>query len=80
MNIEIVKVPQYMSKNVNVIMVDGKPFCTCRGKETTSKVIARLQGYKMDLSDKRIERMADKNFENELVKVVRSKFGLDYED
>lgn len=62
MNIEIVKVPQYMSKNVNVIMVDGKPFCTCRGKETTSKVITRLQGYKMDLSDKRIERMADKIF------------------
>lgn len=80
MDIEIVKVPQYMSKNVNVIMVDGKPFCTCRGKETTSKVIARLQGYKMDLSDKRIERMADKNFENELVKIVHIKFGLDYED
>ena len=59
MNISVERVPQYMSKNVNVIMVDGKPFCTCRGKETTSKVIARLQGYKMDLSDKRIERMAD---------------------
>lgn len=58
MDIEVVKVPQYSSKNVNVIMVNGKPFCTCRGKENTGKIIALLQGYNIELSDKRIERMA----------------------
>ena len=31
--IKVYKVPQYMSKNVNVICVDGVPVCTVRGNK-----------------------------------------------
>lgn len=62
-SIQVFRVPQYMSKRVNVIMVDGKPFCTCRGKRTTANVIAKLQGYNIELTDKRIERMVSGNGE-----------------
>jgi len=65
MNVTVERVPQYMSKNVNVIMVDDKPFCTCRGKKTTGEVIARLQGCDVELTDKRIERKADKGVKHE---------------
>lgn len=57
MKIEVVRVPQYMSKKVNVIMVDEKPLCTCRGDVTTQSVIAKLQGYDTEIKDGRIERL-----------------------
>lgn len=41
-NITIHRVPQYMSKNVNVICVDGIPVCTARGNKTTSNIVAKL--------------------------------------
>jgi hypothetical protein len=56
MKIEVVRVPQYMSKNVNVIMVDGKPICTCRGAETTAIITATLEGYPMNVLDGRIAK------------------------
>lgn len=58
MKIEVIRVPQYMSKKVNVIMVDGIPICTCRGERTTNNILAILQGYTVELDDKRIERIA----------------------
>lgn len=57
MQIEIVKVPQFMSKKVNVIMVDGRPICTCRGNYTTQSIIAKLQGYEIKIEDGRISKL-----------------------
>ena len=63
MTIEVIRVPQYMSKKVNVIIVDGKPLCTCRGNYTTQTILAKLQGYDVDIKDgriiKRIERVIE---------------------
>lgn len=60
MKIEVIKVPQYMSKKVNVIMVDGKPLCTCRGNYTTQTIIAKLQGYDVDIKDGRIVKLIER--------------------
>ena len=60
MTIEVEKVKQFGSKPVNVIMVDGKPICTCRGAKNTSNIIAKLQGYNVKLSDQKIEKMIEK--------------------
>ena len=49
MKIEAIRVPQYMDKNVSVIMVDGKPICTCREAETTAITTAILEGHPMDV-------------------------------
>lgn len=57
MNINVIRVPQYMSKKVNVIMVDGQPLCTCRGNYTTQLVIAKLQGYDVDVKDGKINKL-----------------------
>jgi len=47
--ITVHRVPQYMSKNVNIICVDGIPVCTARGNETTSKIVAKLSGYNAEI-------------------------------
>lgn len=65
MQIEVIKVPQYMSKKVNVIMVDGKPLCTCRGNYTTQTIIAKLQGYDVDIKDGRIVKLIERVGEND---------------
>ena len=54
MKITTFKVPQYSAKSVYVIMVDDKPFCTCRGKETVSKIVSALNGYDVKLDDGRL--------------------------
>lgn len=59
MKISVVRVPQFMSKKVNVIMVDGKPLCTCRGNFTTQSIIARLQGYDVEIKDGRILKLIE---------------------
>ena len=59
MEIKIVRVPQFMSKKVNVIVVDGKPLCTCRGDRTTQSIIARLQGYDVEIKDGRILKLIE---------------------
>jgi hypothetical protein len=59
MEIKVVRVPQFMSKKVNVIMVDGKPLCTCRGNFTTQSIIARLQGYDVEIKDGRILKLIE---------------------
>ena len=59
MEIKVVRVPQFMSKKVNVIMIDGKPLCTCRGKFTTQSIIARLQGYDVEIKDGRILKLIE---------------------
>lgn len=60
MNIQIVKIPLYNSKRISIIMVDGKPICACRGKQTTAKIITGLQGYPVELHDGRIMREINK--------------------
>ena len=59
MTIEVIRVPQYMSKKVNVIIVDGKPLCTCRGNYTTQTILAKLQGYDVDIKDGRIAKLIE---------------------
>lgn len=59
MTIETFRVRQYSSKKVTVICVDGKPFCTARGKNTIAKIIQRLNGFNADLIDKALESEID---------------------
>lgn len=60
MDIKIIKVPQFMSKKVNVICVNGTPICTARGGKTTSDIIAKLQGYEITVKDGRLNRLIEK--------------------
>ena len=55
--IKIYRVPQYMSKRVNVICVDGIPVCTVRGKKTTSDIVTKLSGYDVEINDGRISKI-----------------------
>lgn len=57
--INVYRVPQYSAKRVNVICVDDVPVCTCRGKLTTSKIIARLSGQDSQLNDERLAKIID---------------------
>lgn len=57
MDIKVIRIPQYMSKKVNVIIVNGQPLCTCRGNYTTQLIIAKLQGYDVDVKDERINKL-----------------------
>ena len=57
--IKVYRVPQYMSKRVNVICVDGIPVCTARGKKTTSDIVAKLSGYDVGIKDGRISKLID---------------------
>ena len=65
MEIKVIRVPQFMSKKVNVIMVDGKPLCTCRGNFTTQSMIARLQGYDVEIKDGRILKLIESEKEQD---------------
>jgi len=65
MEIKVIRVPQFMSKKVNVIMVDGKPLCTCRGNFTTQSIIARLQGYDVEIKDGRILKLIESENEQD---------------
>lgn len=58
-DIKVYRVPQFMSKRVNVICVDGIPFCTVRGEKTTSDIIAKLSGYDVNICDGRIDKLAE---------------------
>lgn len=58
--IKVYRVPQYMSKRVNVICVDGVPVCTARGKKTTSDIVAKLSGYDVEIGDGRISKLIEK--------------------
>lgn len=58
-DIKVYRVHQFMSKRVNVICVDGIPFCTVRGRKTTSDIIAKLSGYDVNVSDGRIDKLAE---------------------
>lgn len=57
MEINVYRVPQLMSKRINVITVDGIPFCTVRGKKSTSDIVAKLSGYDVSICDGRIDKM-----------------------
>lgn len=59
--IKVYRVPQYMSKRVNVICVDGVPVCTVRGKKTTGDIIAKLSGYDVEIKDGRIDKLKGEN-------------------
>lgn len=58
-DIKVYRVPQLMSKRINVICVDGIPFCTVRGKKSTSDIVAKLSGYDVDIIDGRIDKLAE---------------------
>lgn len=58
--IKVYRVPQYMSKRVNVICVGGIPVCTARGKKTTSDIVAKLSGYDVEIGDGRINKLIEK--------------------
>nr|DAO73281.1 MAG TPA: protein of unknown function (DUF3330) [Caudoviricetes sp.] len=58
--VKIYRVPQYLSKRVNVICVDGIPVCTARGKKITDRIVALLSGYDVDdINDGRISKLAE---------------------
>ena len=57
--IKVYRVPQYMSKRVNVICVDGVPVCTVRGKKITNDIVAGLSGYDVEVGDGRISKLID---------------------
>lgn len=57
--IKVYRVPQYMSKQVNVICVDGVPVCTARGKKTTSDIVSGLSGYDVEIKDGRVNKLID---------------------
>ncbi len=65
MVIQVVEVPQYMSKKVNVIMINGKPLCTCRGNRITQSILAKIQGYGTDIKDERINKLVSAAIERE---------------
>ena len=58
--IKVYRVPQLMAKRINVICVNGIPFCTVRGKKATSDIIAKLSGYDVTICDGRIDKLAEK--------------------
>lgn len=55
--ITIHRVPQYMSKNVNVICVNEIPVCTARGRKNTNNIVAKLCGYDVEIKDGRINKL-----------------------
>lgn len=58
--VKIYRVPQYLSKRVNVICVDGIPVCTARSKKITDRIVALLSGYDVDdINDGRISKLAE---------------------
>lgn len=57
--IKIIKVKQYSSKYVNVILVNNIPICTVRGNKSTSDIIAFLQGYETDIKDGKIKKILE---------------------
>lgn len=56
MDIKTYRVPQYSSRPVTVIVVNGEPLCTVRGNKSISNIIAKLNGYDIDIHDGRIEK------------------------
>ena len=57
--IKVIKVKQYSSKYVNVILVNNIPICTVRGNKSTSDIIAFLQGYETDIKDGKIKKILE---------------------
>ena len=57
--IKIIKVKQYSSKYVNVILVNNIPICTVRGNKSTSNIIAFLQSYETDIKDGKIKKILE---------------------
>lgn len=57
--IKIIKVKQYSSKYVNVILVNNIPICTVRGNKSTSDIIAFLQSYETDIKDGKIKKILE---------------------
>lgn len=57
MQIKVYKVPQFMSKNTNVITVNNIPICVVKGKKNLSKIISKLNGYDITISDGRINKI-----------------------
>ena len=58
--IDIIKVKQYSSKYTNIILVDNIPVCSVRGKKSTSNIIAFIQGYDVELQDKKLQKELEK--------------------
>ena len=58
--VTVYRVPQYMSKKVNVICIDGVPVCTARGNKTTSDIVSKLSGYDVMINDGRINKLGEK--------------------
>lgn len=56
MDIKTYRVKQYNLKPVTVVMVDGVPICTVRGKRSLSNILAYLQGYDVEISDGKIRK------------------------
>ena len=65
--ITIHRVPLYMSKNVNVICVDGIPVCATRGNTAISNIVAKLIGCDVEIKDRRINKLGSKKGESDNV-------------
>ena len=59
LQIKVYKVPQFMSKNINVITVNNIPICTVRGKKNLSKIMSKLNGYDVTIEDGRINKIVN---------------------
>ena len=57
MNIKVVKVKQYCSKYTNIILVDDIPVCSARGQQSTSNIIAYIQGYDVNIKDGKLKKI-----------------------
>ena len=64
--VTVVKIPQYSSKNVFLIMANDKPVCTCRGAKTLAAIKANLEGYQVPLKDGRIVKLINDLINNPL--------------
>ena len=57
MNIKVYRVPQFSARCMHVICVDDVPLCTVGGQKSTNAIIAKLNGYDIDITDERIDKL-----------------------
>ena len=61
MYIETYRVKQYNSTSKTVVCIDGKPICIVQGTgKTLSNIISYIQGYDVEINDRRIKKIIDK--------------------
>lgn len=65
MDIKVYRVPQFSARNVYVICVDDVPLCTVRGYKSKNAIITKLNGYDIDITDGRIDKLIKQKLKEE---------------